>query len=73
MLRRGNDWDQIFAVLLVFAVIGITSDLVAPLAAQPGVAVGPVVTVSVAGADADVTSVPVATGCGRRSSWSPTW
>ena len=28
VLRRGNDWDQFFAVLLVFAVIGITTDLV---------------------------------------------
>jgi NitT/TauT family transport system permease protein len=28
VLRRGNDYAQIFAVLLVFAVIGITSDLV---------------------------------------------
>jgi NitT/TauT family transport system permease protein len=27
VFRRGNDWDQIFAVLVVFAVIGITSDL----------------------------------------------
>jgi NitT/TauT family transport system permease protein len=27
VLRRGGDWDQIYAVLLVFAVIGITSDL----------------------------------------------
>ncbi len=27
VLRRGNDWDQFFAVLLVFAVIGITTDL----------------------------------------------
>jgi NitT/TauT family transport system permease protein len=26
-LRRFNQWDQIFAVLVVFAVIGITSDL----------------------------------------------
>jgi NitT/TauT family transport system permease protein len=28
VLRRGSEWDQIFAVLVVFAVIGITSDLV---------------------------------------------
>ena len=27
VLRRGNDWDQFFAILLVFAVIGITTDL----------------------------------------------
>jgi ABC-type nitrate/sulfonate/bicarbonate transport system permease component len=27
VLRRGSEWDQIFAVLVVFAVIGITSDL----------------------------------------------
>jgi NitT/TauT family transport system permease protein len=27
VLRRGNNWDQFFAVLLVFAVIGIASDL----------------------------------------------
>jgi NitT/TauT family transport system permease protein len=28
VLKRGNDFDQIFAVLLVFAVIGLVSDLV---------------------------------------------
>jgi NitT/TauT family transport system permease protein len=27
VLRRGNNWDQFFAVLLVFAIIGIASDL----------------------------------------------
>ena len=27
VLRRGSEWEQIFAVLVVFAVIGITSDL----------------------------------------------
>ncbi len=27
VFRRGNEWDQIFAILVVFAVIGITSDL----------------------------------------------
>lgn len=27
VLRRGNQWDQFFAVLMVFAIIGIASDL----------------------------------------------
>jgi NitT/TauT family transport system permease protein len=27
VLRRGNEWDQFFAVLMVFAIIGIVSDL----------------------------------------------
>jgi NitT/TauT family transport system permease protein len=27
VLRRGQDWDQFFAVLMVFAIIGIASDL----------------------------------------------
>jgi NitT/TauT family transport system permease protein len=27
VLRRGNEWDQFFAVLMVFAIIGIASDL----------------------------------------------
>jgi NitT/TauT family transport system permease protein len=27
VLRRGNEWSQFFAVLLVFAIIGILSDL----------------------------------------------
>jgi len=27
VLRRGNDWNGTFAILLVFAVIGLTSDL----------------------------------------------
>ena len=27
VLRRGSEWEQIFAVLVVFAVIGITSDI----------------------------------------------
>ena len=27
VFRRGQEWDQIFAILVVFAVIGITSDL----------------------------------------------
>jgi NitT/TauT family transport system permease protein len=27
VFKRGNDWDQIFAVLMVFAIIGIVSDL----------------------------------------------
>jgi NitT/TauT family transport system permease protein len=28
VLRRGRTWDQFFAVLVVFAVIGILSDLI---------------------------------------------